>query len=182
MLDILSNILEGGKMMQSETSYYVLKEQVLMALTVVKDPEIDSINIIDLGMLQEIQIDRNGIVIQLLPTFMGCPALEIIKKNVKEAVFKAIDEKLDIKVEFIFHPPWTSDRITEAGREQLKEFGIAPPPLLQQNGEWHVECPYCSSSYTSLENIFGPTACRSILYCKACKNPFEAMKPISTIM
>ncbi len=159
-----------------------LEERVIRAISKVKDPEIDSINIIDLGMLEEIKITSDEIIIHLLPTFMGCPALEIIKKNVEKALF---DEGIEIKfkVEFIFHPPWTSDRISPIGCEQLKEFGIAPPPKqFGLNGEWHVDCPYCSSTYTTLENIFGPTACRSILYCKSCKNPFEAMKPISTLM
>jgi ring-1,2-phenylacetyl-CoA epoxidase subunit PaaD len=113
--------------MNSECADNHLQEQVLGALASVKDPEIDSINILDLGMLQELKTDRDGIVIHLLPTFMGCPALEIIKKNVETAVENVLHEKLDIKVEFIFHPPWTSERITPEGREQLKEFGIAPP-------------------------------------------------------
>jgi ring-1,2-phenylacetyl-CoA epoxidase subunit PaaD len=158
-----------------------LKDQVLKALATVKDPEIDSINILNLGMLHELKIDRDEIVIHLLPTFMGCPALEIIRKNVETAVGNVIGD-IGIRMEFVFHPPWTSERITPVGREQLKEFGIAPPPKLGLNGEWHVECPYCTSDYTTIDNIFGPTACRSILYCKSCKNPFEAMKPISTLM
>ena len=89
----------------------------------------------------------------------------------------------EVEVVFINHPPWTSDRVTEKGKEGLKEFGIAPPPLiLEEDGSWHVDCPYCESTYVTLDNIFGPTACRSILYCKSCKNPFEAMKPIATSM
>ncbi|MBM6619406.1 1,2-phenylacetyl-CoA epoxidase subunit PaaD [Bacillus suaedaesalsae] len=161
----------------------MIKEQVRTALSFVKDPEIDSINILDLGMLHEIKLTNYEITILLLPTFMGCPALEIIKKNVESAVTKEVGDAFTINVEFIFHPPWTSDRITSKGREQLKKFGIAPPPKqMEKDGGWHVDCPYCGSTYTTLENIFGPTACRSILYCKSCKNPFEAMKPISTLM
>lgn len=161
----------------------MLKEQVRTALSLVKDPEIDSINILDLGMLQEINVTNDEITILLLPTFMGCPALEIIKKNVESAVSKEVGDAFTLKVEFVFHPPWTSDRITSTGREHLKKFGIAPPPKqIGSDGEWHVDCPYCGSTYTTIENIFGPTACRSILYCKSCKNPFEAMKPISTLM
>lgn len=168
--------------MTNGSSRNSVENQVIRAISTVKDPEIDSINIIDLGMLEDYQITSDEIVIRLLPTFMGCPALEIIKKNVEKALLNEIKD-LTVKVEFIFHPPWTSDRVTPIGREQLKEFGIAPPPeQFGENGEWHVDCPYCSSTYTTLENIFGPTACRSILYCKSCKNPFEAMKPISTLM
>ncbi len=133
-------------------------------------------------MLEDITFHQDRISIKLIPTFMGCPALDIIKKNVEETVAKV---KADEKIEVIFalHPPWTSDRITDTGRERLKEFGIAPPPIyIAESGEWQADCPYCGSTYTTLENLFGPTACRSILYCKACKNPFEAMKPVSTLM
>ena len=84
------------------------------------------------------------------------------------------------KCEFYHLTSWTSDRITEKGMHGLKEFGIAPPPKhFEEDGSWHVDCAYCGSTYVTMENIFGPTACRSILYCKSCKNLFEAMKPIS---
>ncbi|CAM3672863.1 1,2-phenylacetyl-CoA epoxidase subunit PaaD [Mesobacillus zeae] len=160
----------------------MLKDKVLEALQTVKDPEIDSISIIELGMLEELDITPEGVSIKLLPTFMGCPALEIIRKNVITAVSQ-VEEAENITVQFIFHPPWTSDRVTKIGRERLKEFGIAPPPRhIAETGEWEADCPYCGSTYTTLENLFGPTACRSILYCKSCKNPFEAMKPVSTLM
>ncbi|QOR64700.1 phenylacetate-CoA oxygenase subunit PaaJ [Cytobacillus suaedae] len=158
------------------------KQAIVEALHSVKDPEIDSVSIIDLGMVEGIEHDGNKVTIQLLPTFMGCPALDIIKKNVILAL-ETLDKQLSVTVQFIYSPPWTSDRVTEEGRERLKEFGIAPPPRqLDENGGWEVNCPYCDSVYTTLENLFGPTACRSILYCKGCKNPFEAMKPVSTMM
>jgi ring-1,2-phenylacetyl-CoA epoxidase subunit PaaD len=159
-----------------------MKDKIIAALQNVKDPEIDSISIIELGMFHEVEIIENEVTIKLLPTFMGCPALEIIKKNVISAV-ETIEEIHRANVQFILHPPWTSDMVSEKGRERLKEFGIAPPPVFNtETGEWQADCPYCGSTYTTLENLFGPTACRSILYCKSCKNPFEAMKPISTMM
>lgn len=160
----------------------MLRDKVIEALQTVKDPEIDSVSILELGMVEELEIMPNGVFIKLLPTFMGCPALEIIQKNVVNAV-TAIDEVQNVDVQFIYHPPWTSDRVSDIGRERLKEFGIAPPPRhISETGEWQADCPYCGSTYTTLENLFGPTACRSILYCKSCKNPFEAMKPVSTLM
>lgn len=160
----------------------MLRDKVIEALQTVKDPEIDSVSILELGMVEELEIMPNGVSIKLLPTFMGCPALEIIQKNVVNAV-TAIDEVQNVDVQFIYHPPWTSDRVSDIGRERLKEFGIAPPPRhISETGEWQADCPYCGSTYTTLENLFGPTACRSILYCKSCKNPFEAMKPVSTLM
>jgi ring-1,2-phenylacetyl-CoA epoxidase subunit PaaD len=160
----------------------MIRDKIIEALQTVKDPEIDSVSIIELGMLEEVEITSNDVLVKLLPTFMGCPALDIIKNSVIKAV-SALDEVEKVEVKFIFSPPWTSDRVTELGREKLKEFGIAPPPRhIEETGEWQADCPYCGSTYTTMENLFGPTACRSILYCKSCKNPFEAMKPVSTMM
>ncbi|KAB7706587.1 phenylacetate-CoA oxygenase subunit PaaJ [Bacillus aerolatus] len=157
-------------------------QRVYEALMNVKDPEIDTVNIIDLGMVEEVVTEGNNVKIVLLPTFLGCPALEIIKKNTVNAV-KELPEIAEVEVEFIFHPPWTSDRISENGHKGLRAFGIAPPPKhFEEDGTWHIDCPYCESTYVTMENIFGPTACRSILYCKSCKNVFEAMKPVSTLM
>ncbi|MFK2826338.1 1,2-phenylacetyl-CoA epoxidase subunit PaaD [Bacillus sp. B190/17] len=157
-------------------------QQVYEALNNVKDPEIDTVSIIDLGMVEEVVTEGKNVKVVLLPTFLGCPALDIIKKNIVNAV-NELPSVEDVEVEFIFHPPWTSDRITEEGHKGLRAFGIAPPPEhFEEDGSWHVDCPYCESTYVTMENIFGPTACRSILYCKSCKNPFEAMKPVSTMM
>lgn len=157
-------------------------ETALEALHNVKDPEIDTISIVDLGMVEQILAEDHTVLIKLLPTFMGCPALDIIRKNVEAELGKTGKFK-NIEVQFIYHPPWTSDRVTETGRIKLKEFGIAPPPrFIDETGKWNVDCPFCGSAYTTMDNLFGPTACRSILYCKSCKNPFEAMKPVSTMM
>ncbi|MBO8157010.1 MAG: phenylacetate-CoA oxygenase subunit PaaJ [Bacillaceae bacterium] len=159
-----------------------VRTDIEAALSTVKDPEISSVSIVDLGMVEDVQEENGEVAVKLLPTFMGCPALDIIQKNVEEALLQ-VDGVDEVKVSFIHHPPWTSERITEKGRQGLKEFGIAPPPKkLEQTGEWKVDCPYCGSPYTTMENIFGPTACRSILYCSSCKNPFEAMKPVSTML
>lgn len=152
--------------------------QVWEVLDTVKDPEIDTVSIVDLGMVEDVKIHDTGIAITLLPTFSGCPALDIIKNNVIQSIQRTLDYS-EIKVEFSFSPAWTSDRITEKGRAGLKAFGISPPPKkLEENDGWVVECPYCGSKHVRMENMFGPTSCRSILYCKNCKNPFEAMKPI----
>jgi ring-1,2-phenylacetyl-CoA epoxidase subunit PaaD len=163
------------------TKKQLLESDILEALQSVKDPEISTVSIIELGMLERVELDLNRLTVYLLPTFLGCPALEIIKGNVKNAL-ASFKELTQIEVVFLLSPPWTSDRISEEGRRQLIAFGIAPPPtFLSETGEWKVDCPFCGSTYTTLENLFGPTACRSILYCKGCKNPFEAMKPMSNL-
>ncbi|MCA0173423.1 1,2-phenylacetyl-CoA epoxidase subunit PaaD [Bacillus sp. RAR_GA_16] len=154
----------------------ILKEKVMEVLDLVKDPEIPVVSVVDLGMIHQVHLLESHVSIEVMPTFSGCPALEIIKRNIKVAV-ESIHEVNSVSVSFIRFPIWTTDLVSEKGKQALKEFGIAPPD--QVNGEWHVPCPYCGSVYTTMDNIFGPAACRSILYCKSCKNPFEAMKPVS---
>lgn len=160
----------------------VTTERVYEVLMTVMDPEIDSVSIVDLGMVESVTVEGNDVKVVLLPTFLGCPALEFIENNTRDAV-QSLPEVNNVEVEVAFSPPWTSDRITEQGHVNLRKFGIAPPPRhFEEDGSWHVDCAYCGSTYVSMENIFGPTACRSILYCKSCKNVFEAMKPVSTLM
>lgn len=161
------------------------EQKIRKVLEGVADPELPSINIVDLGMLHTVTTKGHTVIIELLPTFSGCPALDMIKNDVVSAVEKAAAENEgidEVDVQFVFDPPWTSDRISPQGRENLKEYGVAPPPADHQEGEpWKIDCPYCGSPFTTMENIFGPTACRSILYCTHCKNPFEAMKPVANM-
>lgn len=154
------------------------EQQVWEKLQLVKDPEITSVSLIEMGMVESVELKESQVTVQLIPTYIGCPALSMMEKDIKEAVSQV--EKVDeVKVVFLKSPIWTSDRISPDGREKLKEFGIAPPPLeSKQEGIWEIECPYCNSPKTVMNNIFGPTACRSIFYCNTCKNPFEAIKPV----
>ena len=157
-------------------------EEIYKLLESVKDPEISTVSILDLGMVENVEISGSDVSVKILPTFLGCPALPIIQKNVETAV-KQLPSVEGVSVEFLRSPSWTSDRITEKGKAGLKVFGISPPPRqIKEDGSWHIDCPYCESTYVTMENIFGPTACRSILYCKSCKNPFEAMKPMIKFM
>ncbi|MBM7643846.1 ring-1,2-phenylacetyl-CoA epoxidase subunit PaaD [Scopulibacillus daqui] len=165
--------------MAKEQQVNHLIEEIRRVLESVKDPELPAISIAELGVLGEIDINEGHATIHLLPTFSGCPALNIIEQEVKDALSK-IDSVQTVNVQFVFNPPWTTDRISPEGREKLKAYGISPPPAHHREGDpWEIDCPYCGSTYVTMENIFGPTACRSILYCKNCKNPFEAMKPVA---
>ncbi|MGE5701027.1 MAG: 1,2-phenylacetyl-CoA epoxidase subunit PaaD [Clostridia bacterium] len=144
----------------------------------VKDPEIPAISMVEMGMIHRVKAEAGVVTVEVLPTFVGCPALEIMKKNITEKL-ATLEGVREVQVTFVYDPSWTSDRISAEGREKLKTFGIAPPPLDYKAGDpWNVKCPYCDSSYTQIENLFGPAACRSIIYCRTCKNPFEALKPI----
>jgi ring-1,2-phenylacetyl-CoA epoxidase subunit PaaD len=157
------------------------KEAILNALNEVKDPELPTISIVELGMLNTISIKGASVEVTLLPTFSGCPALDMIETEVQKALtdLRGVDS---VKVMFTYNPPWTTDRLLLEAREKLKAFGISPPPPHHKEGDpWVIECPYCGSNVVTMENIFGPTACRSLLYCRACRNPFEAMKPIANL-
>lgn len=161
--------------MQQEPIY---KETIIHLLEQVKDPEINTVSIIDLGMVENVLVNSEIVRIDILPTFLGCPALEFIKQNIINTIKENVTNHT-IEVNFLATPAWTSDRVTEKGAQGLKKFGIAPPSTsVDENGNWEVSCPYCESKYVDLDNLFGPTACRSILYCKNCKNVFEAMKPL----
>lgn len=153
-------------------------EEVIAVLKQVDDPELPSVSVFDLGMVHDIEIEKYQIKITMVPTFAGCPALDFIERDVKRAVEQLHwVEKCDVV--FSFQYPWSTNAITDVGKERLKKHGIAPPPDQFKPGEaWTVYCPFCNSDYTSMENVFGPTACRSILYCMNCRNPFEAMKPV----
>ncbi|MCF6136228.1 1,2-phenylacetyl-CoA epoxidase subunit PaaD [Pseudalkalibacillus berkeleyi] len=158
-----------------------LVDSVYQVLQHVTDPEIDSVSIIDLGMIEHVEMSGSAATVSVLPTFTGCPALDIIQRDIVNAVIE-VDGVEEVEVIFPSKPIWTTDRITDQGKEQLKEFGISPPPANHTPGEpWEIPCPYCGSLYTTMENLFGPTACRCILYCRSCKNPFEAMKPVANI-
>ena len=152
------------------------------ALDDVSDPEIPAISIVDLGLVHEVAVDGGRIRVELLPTFVGCPALDAIRDAVRERLAGlAPDHEADVA--FSYAEPWTSDRITPAGREALRASGLGPPTPAPAVGallalDVPVACPYCGSRRTVLENAFGPTACRSIRYCTACRQPFEQFKPV----
>ncbi|MEW9671757.1 1,2-phenylacetyl-CoA epoxidase subunit PaaD [Ammoniphilus sp. 3BR4] len=155
-----------------------LEKQVWDKLQLVTDPEITSVSLIEMGMVEKIEITDSKVTVQMIPTYIGCPALNMMENDVINEVSQ-IEGIQEVEVIFLRNPIWTSDRITAEGREKLKEYGIAPPPLeSKQEGIWEIECPYCNSPKTVMNNIFGPTACRSIFYCNTCKNPFEAIKPV----
>jgi ring-1,2-phenylacetyl-CoA epoxidase subunit PaaD len=146
----------------------------------VKDPEIPVLSLIDLGVITGVTITNEEIKIEMTPTFTGCPALDMMKKEIKEILNKNGVEKVVIEVSY--KKPWNSDLISEKGRKALKEFGLAPPPPRQLFTELdlleHAVCPRCESTDTELRNTFGATLCRSMHYCNSCKEAFEQFKPL----
>jgi ring-1,2-phenylacetyl-CoA epoxidase subunit PaaD len=143
---------------------------VRLALADVADPEIPSVSVLDLGMIERVDVADDAIRVELLPTFVGCPAVDMIKAAVADrlSVFGRT-----VMVETTFRVPWTSDRITADGQAKLRASGFAPP-----TGDAPVRCPYCNSANVALDNLFGPTQCRSLRYCRACRQPFEQFKTV----
>ena len=139
-------------------------------LSNVYDPEIPTISIVDLGIVLRADVTDDRIEVELLPTFVGCPALEVIQASVEEALAPL---GLPTSVAFTWRVPWTSDRISESGRVRLAASGFAPPVEPAD-----VRCPYCASAHVAMDSAFGPTQCRSLFYCRDCRQPFEAFKPV----
>lgn len=160
-----------------------VEERVWEALATVADPEIPAVSVVDMGMIRDVDVSGEAVRVVVLPTFTGCPAVPMIRRDVAAAV-RAVEGVRTVDVETSFDPPWTDARITEQGRRKLKEFGLAPPTgegpvLIAQIGLPAVaRCPFCGSGNTRVENPFGPTPCRALYYCEACRNPFEQFKPV----
>jgi ring-1,2-phenylacetyl-CoA epoxidase subunit PaaD len=162
-----------------------LEAKVWTALADVADPEIPTISVVDLGFIRSVAFDGPRLTVELLPTFVGCPAVEIMQRDITERLHDFADE---VVVEVSFAEPWTSDRISAEGRERLRSSGFAPPvaigaaPLSGSLDELTVlpiaTCPYCGSRNTTLENPFGPTLCRAIYHCADCSQPFEQFKTV----
>jgi ring-1,2-phenylacetyl-CoA epoxidase subunit PaaD len=173
---------------RTQTKSEELERTIWAALSQVHDPEIPPCTITDLGIVEQVGITEDSIAIDLLPTFAGCPALDVIRDDV-EAATRHVAQGRDVRVRFVYSKPWTSDRITPEGRRALREYGLTPPgegapaeavviPLAALGRKTvAAECPFCGSADTVLESAFGPTLCRSTHFCRSCRNPFEAFKP-----
>ncbi len=167
-----------------------VQKRVGEALARVMDPEIPACSITDLGMVERVAVSDDVVEVDLLPTFVGCPAKDVIADDVR-AGLRGVAGDRDVRLRFVYDPPWTTERITERGRARLREVGIAPeweggPP--QRTGPVTiplmraatVSCPFCGSEDTVMESSWGPTPCRTQHWCRACRNPFEGFKEKST--
>jgi ring-1,2-phenylacetyl-CoA epoxidase subunit PaaD len=160
----------------------VTEAAVWDALAKIPDPEIPVISLVDLGVVKDVAVDGDRVRIEFTPTFMGCPALDAMRSQMEDAVTALGGEP---QVDVLLDDSWSTDKITPSGREKLRDAGFAPPApraagptsLLQLQRVVH-RCPYCESTATRLENIFGPTPCRSLRYCESCRQPFEQFKTI----
>jgi ring-1,2-phenylacetyl-CoA epoxidase subunit PaaD len=166
-----------------------LAERARTVLQLVKDPEVPVLSIVELGIVREVQADPDSrsVTVTITPTYSGCPAMKVIEDEITAVLTRAGFS--EVKIETVYAPAWTTDWIPEHAREKLRQFGIAPPGMVQleppsrraeppsrRHAETTIECPYCGSSETGLVSEFGPTACKALHVCRACKQPFERFK------
>lgn len=154
---------------------------VYAALQTVTDPEIPTISVVDMGIIVGVDvIDDDHVKVVMTPTFVGCPAIDVMRADVAAAVKALGVGNVDVQVNF--DVPWSTNRVTEKGRLALLKHGLAPPEPYTLELELtvldHMKCPYCGSTNTDMKSPFGPTLCRSLHYCNACSQAFEAFKPV----
>jgi len=155
-----------------------LEDAIRAALAEVPDPELPMVSLVDLGLIGQVEAGPERIHVELLPTYIGCHAIEAMRGAIVE---RLAGMAATVEVEVSYREPWTTARITPEGRRRLRESGVAPPPgggpqLITL--EAPVACPYCGSHRTTLESAFGPTLCRTIRHCAECRQPFEAFKAV----
>lgn len=164
------------------------ERQIRDALATIPDPEMP-ISIVDLGMVHAVRLDPAAgcVEVDILPTFVGCPALDIIRERIGR-VLSDLDGVTQVRVQFMHDPPWTPDRISDAGRASLRQFGVVVPPRGEPQSQAvpltvageppPPACPFCGSDEVRLESRFGPTRCKMIWYCPSCHNSFEQIKQV----
>lgn len=154
-----------------------LRERALAALADVTDPEIPVLTIADLGILRDVSVHGDAVDVTITPTYSGCPAMNMITLDIETALARA---GIKGRVITSLSPAWTTDWLTDAARQKLAAFGIAPPEHTASRralfGEAHPTCPHCGSDDTELISEFGSTACKSLHRCRACREPFDAFK------
>lgn len=154
--------------------------KLLKLLEAVPDPEIPVLSIIDLGIVRKIETKEKGVEVTITPTYSGCPAMDMIAVEIKATLQAAGYEPVSIKT--VLSPAWTTDWLSEVGKEKLKAYGIAPPVSSSADkrsilGEFEgVPCPRCDSTNTKLISQFGSTACKALHQCKDCLEPFDYFK------
>jgi ring-1,2-phenylacetyl-CoA epoxidase subunit PaaD len=166
----------------------VSESEVIAVLRTINDPEMP-ISIMDLGIIDHVSVagaesPKAGthIKVDVLPTFVGCAALPMIESMIRQKLIQ-LPGVTSVEVNFKYSPAWTVDRISAAGREALRHFGVTVPHvqsgLDNETPAEKLTCPFCGSENIELESSFGPTRCRMIYHCLRCKNPFEHLKRLN---
>jgi len=143
-------------------------------LNKVCDPEIPVLTLQDLGVLRDISNDDDGITVTITPTYAGCPAMAAMQADIETALAEAGYQQVTVKQSL--SPAWTTDWMSDAGREKLRAYGIAPPARPNEPGS--IQCPQCGSGEVKLISAFGSTACKALYQCQDCREPFDYFKCI----
>lgn len=154
------------------------KASVGAILEMVKDPEIPVLTVEDMGIIRNVDIEGEKVIVSVTPTYSGCPAMDHISKDISTTL--KLHGYGDVEIKTVLSPAWSSDMITERGRERMREFGIAPPSNVGSKGAMlgidPVACPQCGSQNTSIVSEFGSTACKALYKCNDCMEPFDYFK------
>jgi ring-1,2-phenylacetyl-CoA epoxidase subunit PaaD len=159
------------------------------ALDDVMDPEVPVVSVVDLGIVREVEVAPDGsrVEVAITPTYSGCPAMLQIEQDIAAALQQQFAE---VEVRTVLRPAWTTDWMSQRGRDRLREFGIAPPPgvapaagrianaLPMAGGNTTTECPRCGSDDVERIAEFGSTACKALWRCRSCLEPFDQFKPL----
>lgn len=159
----------------------ILSTTIWNILRDIYDPEVPVLSIVDLGIVRDVVLNDESATILITPTYTGCPAMDVIRMNIK---MRLLENGLgNVEVKTILSPAWTTDWLTEKGRQQLKAFGIAPPNETQSvcsidafAADEAVQCPRCLSFNTKAISRFGSTACKALYQCNDCHEPFDYFK------
>lgn len=157
--------------MVDEMPVAVSPKTIWDVLETIEDPELP-ITITDLGLIQDVQVRGPCVRVRMIPTFSACPAIEMMRADIRRRLLELPGIE-DVEVDLSLDEPWTMARMSERGRQRLVQHGLSVPLPLRPEP---VECPFCGSTNTTLENPFGPTLCRAIYYCRDCKNPIERFR------
>lgn len=161
----------------------ISREEIFSLLSQINDPEVPAINIVELGVVREVNWENELLVVSVTPTYSGCPAMKMIEEEIQNKLHANGFENFKIKT--VFFPAWTTDWMSDSTKQKLKEYGIAPPLKTSKltNSPFHsfelkADCPFCGSNHTTLKSAFGSTACKALFYCDNCQQPFEHFKCI----
>jgi ring-1,2-phenylacetyl-CoA epoxidase subunit PaaD len=159
------------------------REELLDVLESVMDPEVPVLSVVELGIVRDVDIRDDAVIVTVTPTYSGCPALRAIEQDIEAALLAYGVER--VQVQTSYSPAWTTDWIPAEAREKLRAYGIAPPgaadhdaPVSIGRRRLAVRCPFCGSMETVLRSEFGSTACKATHVCQSCSQPFEEFKAI----
>jgi ring-1,2-phenylacetyl-CoA epoxidase subunit PaaD len=153
------------------------RREIIRVLEQVRDPEIPVLSISDMGIVKDVLVSQKAVNVEIMPTYSGCPAMDTISDDIKTTL--QVNGYENISVTTVLSPAWSSDFISDIGREKLREFGIAPPQKGANKGaiiKEEVFCPQCGSGHTELVSQFGSTACKALYKCQDCLEPFDYFK------